>query len=377
MRLKTLALCLMAGFGTSAVAQDNTQTLQQALKQMPQAVLSNTEAIQVSFMDVQAWLGLQNGAPTADAMRRLSIAQSIRPLESAGYGLEQWSANAKVSFDEISYFAGFGQAPAAISYWGLKDKQALNTLLGNLKETGFAAVQADVPGVLANGGPDQMDMSKANPKDPWRGMMGKASFVLPLDTALAQATSAAGMKALAQTSPSVADSDVVAATLTGLQKTLPAEGRIVQAAVISHVMGLGAIDPAKVLSSATGDINVARKNLEAAAAAKARGIPPYFSGILADAQINKQPAVLISLSYADCAAARQAVDGIEAAWKESMAEAVAAEVAGKTVEAGKLCAAVVTLTATQAGNAGNPILAQIMDRYMRRDLSLLQIGVPR
>lgn len=68
MRLKTLALFLMAGFGASAVAQDNTQALQQALKQMPQAVLSKTEAIQVSFMDVQAWLSLENGAPTPDGM---------------------------------------------------------------------------------------------------------------------------------------------------------------------------------------------------------------------------------------------------------------------------------------------------------------------
>ena len=60
-------------------------------------------------------------------------------------------------------------------------------------------------------------MQKANAKNPWRGMMGQASFVLPLETALIQASSATGMKTLAQTTPSVADSEVVAASLAGLK----------------------------------------------------------------------------------------------------------------------------------------------------------------
>ena len=38
----------------------------------------------------------------------LAIAQPIRPLESIGHGLDAWSDNAKVPFDEVSYFAGFG-----------------------------------------------------------------------------------------------------------------------------------------------------------------------------------------------------------------------------------------------------------------------------
>ncbi|MNR50502.1 hypothetical protein D3C85_1700270 [compost metagenome] len=60
-----------------------------------------------------------------------------------------------------------------------------------------------------------------------------------------------------------------------------------------------------------------------------------------------------------------------------MADAVEAKVSGRTVEAGKLCAAVVSLTSPKAENAGNPILSQVMNRYMRREFTLLQIGAAR
>lgn len=378
MRVKALALCLLAGFGTSAAAQDSTQLLQRALKQIPQAVLSSPQAMQILFLDVQAWRGLEKSGPSADGMRRLSIAQPIRPLESIGYGLDPWSLNAKIAFDELSYFAGFGQAPSNISYWGLKDKQAVGKLVASLKQGDFAAVAGDVPGLLANDAEGKMDMKKANPKDPWRGMMGKASFILPRDTVVIQAPSATGMNILAQPAPSVADSGVVAAAVAGLKEGVPAgRGRIVQAAVISPLMGLAAVDPAKVLLSTNADADIAKQNLKAAVEANGRGIPPYFSGMIADVQIDDAPAVVISLSYADCATAKQAVDGIDAAWKTSMADAVPAKFSGRAVQAGKLCAAVVNLTAPKAENAGNPILAQVMNRYMRREFTLLQIGAPR
>lgn len=375
MRMKALALCLMTGFAATAAAQDSTLTLRQALKQMPQVVLSSTDAMQIVFLDVQAWRGLEPAAPSADGMRRLSIARQIRPLESIGSGLQSWSENAKVPFDEVAFFAGFGRAPANISYWGLKNKEAVGELVASLKRIDFAAVEGDAPGLIANDNEGKMNLQKANQQDPWRGMMGMPSFVLPLDRALIQASSAKGMQTLAQPTPSVADSEIVAASLAGLKEGVPADrGQIVQAAVISPIMGLAAVDPAKVLLSTSVDADIAKQNLKAAVEANRQGIPPYFSGILADAQVNKLPAVVISLAYADCATARQAVDGIRAAWKQSMAGAKDAKVAGTTVQAGKLCAAVVRATAPKADDAGNPVLAEVMNRYMRREFTLLQIG---
>jgi hypothetical protein len=378
MRLKALALCLMAGFAGSAAAQDSTQSLQQAFRQIPQVVLTAPEAMQIFFVDVQAWRGLEKAGPSADGMRRLAMAQWISPLQSVGYGLDQWSTNAKIPFDELSYFAAFGQAPGNVTYWGMKDGKSVAGLVDRLKQADFAAVGGDVPGVLANGEAQKMDMKKANPRDPWRGSMGKASFVLPLDTALVQASAATGMNVLAKPTPSVADSAVVAASVAGLKEAVSsADGHIVQAAVISPVLGLEGVDPAKVLPATPADFDAAKRSLEAAAASSARGIPPYFSGILADAQINNVPAVVISLAYADCATAKQAVDGIGVAWKESMAASVEATVSGRTVQAGKLCAAVVSMTSPKAENAGNPILSQVMNRYMQRDFKVLQIGASR
>lgn len=374
MRLKALALGLMTVSGTAVAAQDSTQTLQQALKQVPQVVLSAPEAIQISFLDVQAWRGLEKTGPTADAMRRLSIAQAITPLQSIGFGLDKWSDSAHIPFDELSYFAGFGQSPSNVTYWGLKDKQAAAKFVDRLKQAEFKPVESDVAGLLANGEPNKPDLAKATGQQPWRGTMGMPTFVLPLDTALVQAAGPTGMKTLSQTAPSVADSEIVAAAVAGLKEAVPSEGgRIVQAAVISPVFGLQGVDPAKVLSGSPGDLDSAKQKLQAAAASSGRGIPPYFGGIIADVQVEDAPAVVIALSYADCAVAQQAVDGVGAAWKQGMA-AVQADVKGRTVQAGKLCAAVVSLTAPKAENVGNPILSQIMNRYMQRDASVLQIG---
>lgn len=375
MRLKALALGLVAVCGTSVAAQDCTQTLQQALKQVPQVALAAPEAIQIFFLDVQAWRGLEKNGPTANAMRRLSIAQVITPLQSIGYGLDKWSDSAHISFDELSYFASFGPSPGNVTYWGLKDKQSAAKFVDRLKQAEFKPVSGDVAGLLANGEANKPDMTKATGQQPWRGTMGMPTFVLPLDAALVQAGGATGMKVLSQPAPSVADSEIVGAAVAGLKDVVPSDGgRIVQAAVISPVFGLQAIDPAKVLSGSPDDLEGAKQKLQAAAASIGRGIPPYFAGIIADVQSKDVPAVVISLSYADCAVAQQAVDGVAAAWKQGMAATVQADVKGRTVQAGKLCAAVVSLTAPKAENASNPILSQIMNRYMQRDASILQIG---
>ena len=375
MRLTAVALGLFALCGTSFAAQDSTQAFQQALKQVPQAVLSAPEAMQFFFLDVQAWRGLEKAGPSADAMRRLSIAQAISPLQSIGYGLDKWAGTAHISFNELSYFAGVGQPPANVAYWGLKGREAAATLVDRLKQADFKPVNGDVAGLMANGEANKPDMTKASGQDPWRGTMGMPTFVLPLDAALVQASTPTGMKVLAQPTPSVADSEIVSAAVAGLKEAVPSDGgQIVQAAIISPVLGLQAADPAKLLPATPGDMESAKQKLQALAETSGRGIPPYFAGVIADVQTRNAPAVVFSLAYADCAAAKQAVDGVGAAWKQTMAGAVQADVQGRTVQAGKLCAAVISMTAPKAENAGNPILAQIMNRYMQRDFTVLQIG---
>ena len=375
MRLKAIALCLMAGFCTSAVAQDSTHVLEQALKQIPQKTLSNAEAMQIFFLDTQAWRGLEKAGPTADGMRRLVFAQSIRPLESIGYGLDAWSEKAKISFGALSYFAAFGQAPGNVTYWGLPNEQAGQALIKALKDTDFKDVAGDVSGLVANGEANKLDFTKANAGNPWRGATGASSFVLPLNAALVQASSPSDMKELAQPNPSVADSEIIVAALDGLKDAVPAgSGQIVQAAIISPIFGLQDVDPAKILTASPDDIETLKQNFKNAVEANSRGIPPYFAGFIADAQIDNAPAVVISLSYPDCSTAEQAVQGVVASWKETVAGSVEGNVSGHTVPAEKLCAGVVSIVASKAETAANPILSNIMTRYLQRDFTVLRIG---
>ncbi|WP_217284097.1 hypothetical protein [Brucella pituitosa] len=104
------------------------------------------------------------------------------------------------------------------------------------------------------------------------------------------------------------------------------------------------------------------------------GIPPYFAGFIADAQIDNAPAVVISLSYLDCSTAEQAVNGVVASWKETVAGTVEGDISGHAVQAGKLCAGVVSIVAPKAETAANPILSDVMNRYLQRDFTVLQIG---
>ena len=374
MRMMVCAMGLIMGFTSSAFALNSTENLQKALAQIPQTVLSTPQAMQILFVDIKAWRGLDEAAPSADVMRRLALVQQIPALQPIGYGLEAWSSHAKIAFDDVAYFAAFGQAPANVTYWGLKDKASAAQLLESLKQSDFAAVDPAVPGLVANGEAGKLDLSKANAKDPWRGAMGTARFVMPLEHSLVETSAAEAIKQLAQPSPSAAQSNVILTTITGLDHAMaPDEGEIVQAAVISPIFGAEGIDPEKLLAAAALDQDAAQKQLEALVKEQGRGVPPYLAGIIADAQIKATPAVAISLAYPDCQTADKAVEAIKSAWSE-MAAAQNARFAGESLQADKLCAAVVTLIAAKADNAGNPLLSDIMDRYIQRDLPLLRIG---
>ncbi|MGW6780690.1 hypothetical protein ACWF50_22040 [Brucella pseudogrignonensis] len=374
MRITLCAIGLMMGFTSSTFAQDSTATLQQALAQIPQTALARPQAMQIVFVDIKAWRGLDQAAPSADAMRRLALVQQITALQPIGYGLDEWSSHAKIAFDDVAYFAAFGETPTSVTYWGLKDQASATQLLEKLKKSDFVGVDPTVPGLVANGEAGKMDLSKANAKDPWRGAMGMARFVLPLGHTLVETPAADAIKQLAQPNPSAAESEVMRTAIAGLDQAIAAgEGTIVQAAVISPVFGAGAIDPEKLLAAAALDADAAGKRLEAMVKEQGRGVPPYLAGVIADAQIKAAPAVAISLAYPDCQTADKAREAIKSAWAE-MAAAQKASFAGESVKVDKLCAAVVTLTAAKADNAGNPVLSEIMDRHIQRDLPLLRIG---
>lgn len=372
-RLKAFAL-FMAVSCSSATAQNNTNTLEQALGQLPDKVFSNSDPMPILFLNVQGWRELDDGAPTPESMRRLALAQAIRAIQPIGYGLESWAAKSGISFDELQYFISFGQQPSAVTYWGLDSQQSTEQFLVRLGHVGFTKVDGSASPLVANGEARKIDITKVDAASPWRGTMGEASFVMPRETSLVQASSPDVLVELGQKSVSTLDSDVISTSLKGLKEAENADGTIIQAGVISPLFGLEAADPWQVLSASTQDLDGARRKLKQLADQNGEGLSPYFGGIIADVQIQQRPGVVISLAYGDCSTAERAVDDLDKAWRKTMSTADSNEIKGRTVQAGALCAATITILSKTSNDTSNPIFAQLMDKYLRRDFSVLKIG---
>ncbi|MDH4992364.1 hypothetical protein QEZ48_16230 [Aquamicrobium lusatiense] len=373
MRAIPLLLFLLTGTALAAQAHDGTDVLHRALASMPEIVLTSPNAMQVSFLDVQAWRGLSGGEASAPAMRRLSIAGGIAPLDALNYGgLDSWEEKAGIAFDKIGYFAGFGQPPMAIGYWGFDSSDAASQLIDNLRQRDFAPVAGPVEGTLGNGEPNVTNLQNRDPANPWVGPLGRSSFALALDDVVIQAPAPEAMAAMTRNEPSAVDHDVLAAALDGLSGTVGVDqGQIIQAAIISPAFGLEGFDPAALFE--TTNIEDAKAALEASMEEGVQGIPPYVGGILADVQYEDGPAVSVSLIYADCEAADSAIAALKARWVENMTEV--ARIEGKSVAGdGALCAAVMSFVGEDPGDAGNPLLTETLHRYMSRDFNLLRIG---
>ena len=102
------------------------------------------------------------------------------------------------------------------------------------------------------------------------------------------------------------------------------------------------------------------------------GLPPWLGGIIVDAQAD-QPAAAISLTYADCDAARKAVTLMERRWADSMPETAQGEMVGEVVAGSQdgLCAATLRVSArTQDA----PLFRSVIAALMRRQFTVLQIG---
>lgn len=378
MRLKLVPLLLLLGGVIPASAEESTHKLRQALGQMPQVILSNPSGMQAYFLDVPAWRGTSEGDTTVAGLRRLVLAQGIETVQGlqANDALSAWNTKAGLPFDEISYFAGFGSPPMSISYWGLRDASAAKNLMDALGERGFTPVGGAASGILGNGAPNAISPKDRDPSDPWRGPLGRSAFAMPIGNAILKAPAPEAMAQLARTDPSAADNVFVAAALDGLDGMLDGDGgTIVQAAVLSPGLGLEQFDPAPLLSSSPGNIAAAKAAIEAGAEAAGKGIPPYFGGILADVDADDRPVMIVSLVYPDCDIADAAVARLKSRWAEGPGADVEAEIDGRSVATpGGVCAAV-TAFAGEAGEPGNTVLQQTVDRLMTRNFNLFQIGM--
>ena len=382
LRTATILMSLQAALIVTtlkpALAADNVEKLRSALVKVPEAALSSTNPIPVVFLDVQAIRAAEGGALSDGALRRMTLAQPMRPLDSLMYGRgSTWSEKAGVAYDEISYFLAYGEPPARLSYWGLKDEKAVGDLMAVLKTRDFK----DVPGrtdMLANGEPRRVNIRGRDPENPWIGPMGQTSFALELGDTVIQSSAPEDLDQITAAKRSVADNVAVTTALEGLEKSPATEkSSIVQAAVVTPLIGITVADPAKVLMADPGNPEAAKKTLEAEMDASTRGIPVYLGGIIADIQHQGGAALAVSLAYGDCTTAEKAAETMQNRWDEAMEKASPVAMRSHALPASDgTCAAVVTFGKTSTEDIRNPALREAMSRLMRRDFNLFQIGRP-
>jgi hypothetical protein len=373
-----LATCLASGWAPAHGA-DNTATLRKALGHFPEtilATLATSDPMPIAYLDVGALARAENGALSDAALRRLAFAGVIRPLETLRYGMGKgWTEKAGIAFADISWFAGNGMPPARLAAWGLADDAAAARLFETLLSRGFREIQA-VPRLLANGEPRAINFDAMDPDNPWSGELGQTSVVTIRRDALLQASAPDVIRPTLEMTRSVADNAAIAIALDGLARA-PAskDASIVQALVILPLFGLSAVDVSDLLLEDLTDMDAARKKMEAKLLDSSRGVPPYLAGIVVDAQQPGGPALVVSLAYADCAAAEIALTTIQTRWSGTMDPARSAGMSGDAVPGSNgECAAVLSIAAK--ADVNEPML-DAYSHYLGRTFNFLQIGTSK
>ena len=347
--------------------------LEAALRTVPDSALATSDPMPIVFLDVRALSEAAGGALSDAALRRMAFHESIRPLNVLSYGgARTWTETAGIPFDDISYFAAFGQPPARVSYWGLATKAAADNLIGKLQDRTFRPVTT-APRILANGEPRAVSLRNRQPTNPWSGPMGETSAVLAIDRVVAQASAAADLENLTGVGRSAADHGAVATALAGMATADDRDpGAIVQAAVVTPLIGTPPGDPAAVLSAPT-EMAAKAKAVDDRREQDPDGVPAYAGGLVADYQGKAGPALLVSLAYPDCRTAGRAVTALKARWQAGMAPAASLD--GRTVESPRRgCAAVLRVAQAQGAK---PPFAAFIETYRQRGFNVLQIGTQR
>ncbi len=370
MRRSVIAAGLLLTTSVSAFAQ-NLDALSDALNHLPATLLVGDRGDIAYFVDVRVVMGLADGKPDARPFFRVLSGADINALASlARTEQSEWEAKAGTRMDKLVYFAGYGVPPNAHSFWGLSDAAAASDMISTLESIGFE--HAGAPGVIGNGEPQRMDPAKRDPSDPWRTMIGAAQFAAAKGSNVVQAqTPQAAMLAAAQ-QPSLGENPILQTALAGLEQSV-GDSQIVQATIVSPLFGITGIDPMAVMSP-SNDLEETKKRLEEQMEMFGSGIPPYFGGIVADIQHERQ-GVGIALAYPDCTIAQQAADAVAARWVDLVSEDAQGQITANTAEGEDgLCAATVSVFVDSQDTPQNPAYRAVIETYMRGQQGVLQIG---
>src|SRR5690606_27515753 len=126
-------------------------------------------------VDMGALRSLTVGEIDARSLMRTQLGAGLRAIDALHIGgVDAWEEKSGIAFDAVRYFVGFGSTPHTVTIWGLADEAAAAGLLNALVKRDFVPVGSD--GALGNGEPMAVDVRNRNPSDPWRSMVGAASF---------------------------------------------------------------------------------------------------------------------------------------------------------------------------------------------------------
>lgn len=190
MRLGAIATTLLLTTSGPVFAQ-NLNPLYEALNKLPEVLLTNPAPEQAFFVDMASLRALADRKGVefgTDVLRRTQVGAMLRPIGALYAGdVETWNEKSGIDLNEVRYFAGFGQTPYVVTLWGLQDTAAATGLIDTLTDRDFTPVGAD--GVVGNGEPMSVDLTKNDPSDPWRGSAGAATFaVARLNTVIQAST---------------------------------------------------------------------------------------------------------------------------------------------------------------------------------------------
>jgi hypothetical protein len=357
------ALVISLAASVAAYAQ-GVVPIRDALTMMPGQLLDTPSPVQFSFVDVAALreLGGREGIYLTLAARAIVGDALPHFVALRARGVDYWAARSLLDLANSRYFAASGLQPLI---WGLDSKDTAIAAIADLDALDFEAVGE---GMLSNGG--ARDPADVESFDPWRSGGRHSSFIAAKGPAIIQAIAPEWVEATLNDEPSMAESDVVKAALGGIEARL-GDGTLVQAVMITPLVGLGGVDT-EMLLNRRPTLEETRKKLEAELEPGTEGMPSYLGGFIGDAQ-GEHPGVLISLAYPDCATAERAAAQMADRWTFTMREDLRGDVEHAAVEASSgLCAATLMVTVPTTDNLSNPTFQALIES--RQYFEVLQIG---
>lgn len=354
-----------------ALAQTENSVLRDAMAVLPEQIFLPPYNGVAHFVDLAVQAPRGNDQAPGLAWLQNAPASDLRPVATLGMAvrmtsLEDWGQKAGTDLTKLRYFAGFGEPPATVAIWGFTDEAAADATFAGLAERGFTELDG-MPGVVANGEPQKVDLANGDPASPWSGLLGETSVVMQQGAHFLHASGPDAFAPVLEGQPAMIDS----APGKSLVAAMEAQGKpIAQASFFGPIAGLYGVDPALALGTASPA--EAKAAMGAAIANPPAGVPVYFGGVMVDLVEDGKSIALIALAYPDCATAEKAAASAAALWpKDAISQNDATVTASHVDAGGPGCAAVVTVESPESLKSNYQLA---VGGIMRRDLPSIRLA---